>query len=75
MLMDGWWDEIESEIAGWMERRGETSVAELAQHLALSEEATASLIAVLMVGRPVQITRVGDTCAKPPSTNSSAPVM
>lgn len=56
--MDGWWDEIESEIAGWLEQRGETSVADLARHLALSEEATASLIAVLMVGSPVQISRV-----------------
>jgi hypothetical protein len=39
--MDGWWDEIESEIAEWLEHRGETSVADLARHLNLSEEATA----------------------------------
>lgn len=56
--MDGWWDEIESEIAGWLEQRGNTSVAELARHLALTEEATAFLIAVCMVGSPVQISRV-----------------
>jgi hypothetical protein len=56
--MDGWWDEIESEIAGWLEQRGNTSVAELARHLALTEEATASLIAVLMVGSPVQLSRI-----------------
>jgi hypothetical protein len=56
--MDGWWNEIESEIAGWLEQRDKTSVAELARHLALTEEATASLIAVLMVGSPVQISRV-----------------
>jgi hypothetical protein len=56
--MDGWCDEIESEIAGWLERRGETSVADLARHLNLSEEATASLIAVVVLGSPVQISRV-----------------
>jgi len=56
--MDGWGDEIESEIAGWLEQRGKTSVADLARHLALAEEATASLIAVLMVGSPVQISWV-----------------
>ena len=46
--MDGWWDEIESEIASWLEHRGEMSIAESARNLALSEEATASLIAVLL---------------------------
>ena len=56
--MDGFWAEIESEIAGWLERRGEMSVAELASHLALSEEAVASLLAVLTVGSPVRICRV-----------------
>ena len=56
--MDGRWDEIESEIAGWLEHRGEMSIADLARNLALSEEATASLIAVLMVGSPVRISRI-----------------
>ena len=67
--MDGWWNEIESEIAGWREQRGKTSVADLARHLALTEEATASLIAVLMVGSPVQITRV----TRPPSVAERSP--
>jgi hypothetical protein len=56
--MDGWWDEIESEIAEWLEHRGEASVAELARHLGISEEAMASLLAVVMVGRPVRISRI-----------------
>jgi hypothetical protein len=56
--MDGWWDELEAEIASWLANRGETPVFELARHLGVSEEATASLLAVLMVGGPIQFCRV-----------------
>jgi len=46
--MDGWWEDIEREITTWLEDRGGGSVTDLARHLALSEEATVSLLAVLL---------------------------
>jgi len=56
--MDGWWEDIEREITAWLEDHGGGSVTELARHLALSEEATVSLLAVLAPAGAVRICRV-----------------
>ena len=55
--VDGWWDEIESEIDRCL-RRGDCTPAELAHQLGMSESAVASLICVLVTEGKVRIARV-----------------
>ena len=53
--MDGWWDQIEREIADYVERHGALTTSELARHLRMSESATASVLRVLAPSGDVQI--------------------
>lgn len=56
--MEPWWGDIDREVLRWLERRGEMSVTELAEHLALSGSATSPLLAVLAPAGVVRIARV-----------------
>lgn len=53
--MDGWWDQIEREIADCVEQHGALTTSELARHLRMSESATASVLRVLAPSSDVQI--------------------
>jgi hypothetical protein len=53
--VDGWWDEIEQEIRNCVERHGALTTSELARHLRMSEDATASVLRVLAPSRDVHV--------------------
>jgi len=53
--VDGWWDQIEREIAECVERHGSLTTSELARHLRMSESAAASVLRVIAPRGDVQI--------------------
>ena len=55
--MDGWWDQIEREIADYMKQHSSLTTSELARHLRMSESATESVLRVLAGsgGLPMQV--------------------
>ncbi len=54
--MDGWWDNIEQEIREFVERRSSATMDELAQHLAMSRDAAASILRVLGITGEMRLT-------------------
>ncbi len=50
--MDGWWTEIEAEIRVIVRVHPTVTLEELARHLRISENGTASILRVLMMGPP-----------------------
>ncbi len=56
--MDGWWDEIDREIRGCLERYGAMTPGELGDRLGLSEHAVSSLLSFLASEGKLKIARV-----------------
>lgn len=50
--MNGWWTEIAAEIRAVVQLHPAVTLEELAGHLRMSENATASILRVLMVDQP-----------------------
>jgi DNA-binding Lrp family transcriptional regulator len=56
--MDGWWNDVERDILACLNGNGATPVDEIARRLAMSEEAAASLLALLAREGKVRIRAV-----------------
>ena len=56
--MDGWWNEIDTQIEAALFRNGGMSPADLAREVGLSEPAIVSLLSRLATEGRVRITRV-----------------
>jgi hypothetical protein len=50
--VNGWWTEIETEIRAVVQLHPAVTLEELAGHLRMSENATASILRALMVDQP-----------------------
>jgi len=58
MAMDGWWNEIDEQVRGCLERHGAMAPAEIARQLGLSEGAVASVLSLLAQEGKLRISRV-----------------
>ena len=56
--MDGWWNEIDDQVQGCLERYGAMAPAEIARQLGLSEGAVASVLSMLAQEGKLRISRV-----------------
>ena len=56
--MDGWWNEIDDQVRGCLERHGAMAPAEIARQLGLSEGAVASVLSLLAQEGKLRIARV-----------------
>jgi predicted ArsR family transcriptional regulator len=56
--MDSWWNEIDDQVQGCLERHGAMAPAEIARQLGLSEGAVASVLSMLAQEGKLRIARV-----------------
>jgi predicted ArsR family transcriptional regulator len=56
--MDSWWNEIDDQVQGCLERYGAMAPAEIARQLGLSEGAVASVLSMLAQEGKLRIARV-----------------
>ena len=56
--MEGWWNEIDDQVQGCLERQGAMAPAEIARQLGLSEGAVASVLSMLAQEGKLRIARV-----------------
>jgi len=56
--MDGWWNEIDDQVQGCLERSGAMAPAEIARQLGISEGAVASVLSMLAQEGKLRISRV-----------------
>jgi DNA-binding Lrp family transcriptional regulator len=62
--MDGWWNEIDRDIQGCLERNGAMTPAEIGRQLGLSENAVSSVLSMLAQEGKLRIARVELTARK-----------
>ncbi len=56
--MDEWWNEIDDQVQGCLERHGAMAPAEIARQLGLSEGAVSSVLSMLAQEGKLRISRV-----------------
>jgi hypothetical protein len=58
LAMDGWWNEIDDQVRGCLERHGAMEPAEIARQLGMSEGAVTSVVSLLVQEGKLRIARV-----------------